>query len=47
MLINGAGKVPVNIFGEYRWPVKGVEPPKEHKEMLFRVGLNIAVGIDR
>ena len=47
MLINGAGKVPVNIFGEYRWPVKGVEPPKEHREMLFRVGLNIAVGIDR
>ena len=47
MLINGSGKVPVNIFGEYRWPVKGVEPPKEHREMLFRVGLNIAVGIDR
>ena len=47
MLINGAGKVPVNIFGEYRWPVKGETPPTEHKEQLFRVGLNIAVGIDR
>ena len=47
MLINGAGKVPVNIFGEYRWPIKGETPPTEHREQLFRVGINIAIGIDR
>ena len=47
MLLNGAGKVPVNIFGEYRWPIKGETPPAQHKEQLFRVGLNLAIGIDR
>lgn len=49
MLINGAGKVPVNLFGEYRWPVKDdlKKTSLEHKEQLFRVGLNIAFGMDR
>ncbi len=47
MLINGSGKAPVNFFGEYRWPLQGEDPPTEHREQLFRVGMNIALGVDR
>ena len=47
MLINGVGAFPMNIFGEYHWPMRGVEKPTEHKEQWFRVGINFAIGVDR
>ena len=48
MMLNGVGTFPVNIFAEYCWPIgKGAVPPTEHKERLFRVGINFAIGVDR
>jgi hypothetical protein len=47
MLINGAGKVPVNIFGEYKWPIAGQPKPIDRAAQRFRVGINLAIGIDR
>jgi hypothetical protein len=47
MRLNYVGKFPVDIFAEYKWPIKGVEKSAIGKyEQLFRVGINFAVGID-
>lgn len=49
MRLNYAGKFPVDIFAEYKWPVNGV--PKStidtyKKEQLFRIGITFSTGID-
>lgn len=47
MLINGAGKVPVSLFGEYKYPIAGESKPIDRAAQRFRVGINLAIGIDR
>ena len=56
MLLNGAGKVPVSIFGEYKLPLSAAAKEElagkwgtgdEAKYHTFRVGINMAIGIDR
>ena len=45
--LNYSGRVPLDLFAEYKWPVKGVEVSTiQHKEQLFRVGLTFSTGID-
>ena len=47
MRLNYSGRVPVDIFAEYKWPVQGVDKSAiPHKEQLFRVGLTFSTGID-
>ena len=44
---NYIGKFPMDIFAEYKWPVKGVDTSLiDHKELLFRIGASFSVGVD-
>lgn len=47
--LNGAGRFPVDIFGEYKYPIKGVQQTELdnlNKTQLFRVGITFTGGID-
>lgn len=47
MRLNYVGKFPVDIFGEYKWPLKGVTMPENvHNVQLFRVGISFSAGFD-
>lgn len=43
---NYVGKFPVDVFAEYKWPIRGIEPPTENTELYFRVGMSFSVGLD-
>jgi hypothetical protein len=47
MRFNYAGRFPMDIFAEYKWPIKGVDPATVGaKEQLFRVGVTFTPGVD-
>lgn len=47
MRFNYVGKFPMDLFAEYKWPTKGVDPALiSHNELLFRVGISFSVGVD-
>ena len=47
MRFNYVGKFPMDIFGEYKWPLKGVDMSTiGAREQLFRVGVSFSVGVD-
>jgi hypothetical protein len=47
MRFNHAGRFPVDIFAEYKWPTKGVDKSAlGQREQLFRVGILFSPGID-
>ena len=47
MRFNYVGKFPMDLFAEYKWPVKGVDTKLiGHKELLFRIGVSFSVGVD-
>ena len=47
MKLNSAGRFPVDIFAEYKYPLKGRDLSLiSHKEQLFRVGILFTPGID-
>lgn len=43
---NYVGKFPMDIFAEYKSPIKGKSKPTENKELYFRVGVSFSVGVD-
>ena len=48
MRMNKAGCFPVDIFAEYKYPIKGVDASQiGNKSQLFRVGLTFMLGVDR
>jgi len=47
MRLNYVGKFPVDIFAEYKYPLKGIDRSLiTRNEQMFRVGINFAIGID-
>lgn len=47
MRLNYVGKFPVDIFGEYKWPLSGVDKSLlGQREQLFRVGISFSGGFD-
>lgn len=47
MRFNYIGKFPMDIFAEYKWPIKGVNTDLiSQKELLFRVGISFSAGVD-
>ena len=47
MRFNYIGRFPMDIFAEYKWPIKGVDNSKiGAHEQLFRVGISFSGGID-
>ena len=47
MRFNYVGKFPVDLFAEYKWPIKGCDTSIiSHRELLFRVGISCSIGVD-
>lgn len=47
MRFNYIGKFPMDLFAEYKWPIKGIKTASiSQKELLFRVGISFSAGVD-